>query len=136
MRRLKVDVDLDSGYVIMKMPVRDFREVAVAASLNCHAGVTKERAAVDYGDRALPRLNGAPLTEYAYHEGLLHFIAGIEKLIDMQARPYIYEDPIPLITREVKARRDEVEQARRERQLLDRIIEMALADARSRKGNS
>ena len=123
MRRLKVDVDLDSGYVVLKLPVRDFKEVAVAATLNCYDGRERGRKDSD--------------PEYvAYHNGLLHFIKGIECLIDMQTWPNAFEDPIPLIQRGVKERRAAVEHEIRERKLLDQIMETAIAEAKARKKDS
>jgi hypothetical protein len=117
MRRLKVDIDLDSGFVVMKMPVRDFEQIATAACCHCY----DRRRVAEADERA-----GASREETKnYYNGLLHFVKGVEKLIEMQERPWKYEDPIPLITRDAKTRRAEVEQDRYERQLLDRIVEEA-----------
>ena len=121
MRRLKVDVDLDSGYVILKMPVSDFSEVATAAVLNCFDSINRDNKVEDLDERQ---------RGLAYHKGLLAFICGIETLIKMQRYPNICEDPIPLIDRPTKERWLLVQQEKYERQLLDRILEQALAECR------
>lgn len=123
MRRLKVDVDLDSGSVVIKTTIWDFGELATAAALNCYDSIEADRK-LKPPHRAEEAL--------AYHKGLLAFIRGIEELIRMQRWPDTCEDPIPLIARSVKERWAAVEQERKERQLLDKITDEALATARAK----
>ncbi len=124
MRRLKVDVDLDSGYVILKMPVRDFKELSVAASLHCYDGADQARKKDDEFERN---------QDLAYHRGLLLFLKGVEQLIDMQVRPFIYEDPLPYTRCSKAVRRRDIEAEKKERLLLDKIIDEALAAERVQK---
>ncbi len=120
MRRLKVDVDLDTGSLVIRTTLTDFSEVFTAAAINCYECMKR-----DAEDK---RADGV-----AYHKGLLAFIAGVEELIRMQRFPERYVDPIPLITRDEKERRENVECIKRERLLLDSIIEEALLACRKSK---
>jgi hypothetical protein len=116
-RRLKVDVDLDSGSVVIKTTVQDFLVVSTAAALRCYEGISET----------------SNRERMVYHQGVLHFVKGIETLISMQTRPDAYEDPIPLLNKTTKQRWAAVEHEKLERQLLDKIINEALATRRTEK---
>lgn len=118
MRRLKVDVDRGSVYVVLKLSVQDFMQISTATANRCYDGIKENK--------------GRQVNE-DYYFGLLHFVQGIERLISMQMRPEDYEDPIPLIQRSVKARRAAVEYQKNERQLLYKLIDETLAAQRAKR---
>lgn len=118
MRRLKVDLDLDSGSVVIRTTLYDLRDVTTAAVLELYNRVDRCRKEGD--EESL-----------SYNKGVLAFVTGIEELIRMQRYPESYEDPIPLINKTVKERWARIEHARREEALLDKIIEEARAAKRA-----
>ena len=105
MRRLKVDVDLDSGSLVVKGKLNDFGEIFTYAIVHCAQQATVCRNIRD--------MDGA-----ARYTGTIHFVHGVKKLIEMQKYPSEYEDNLPLTSLS--------KQERHELVLLERIRREAL----------
>lgn len=113
MRKLKVKFDNKTGELVLRVHVHDFSDLRTQAELHIY-------------DRLKETLDDETR---AFYEGVLKFSKDLDKLIDMQWRPYLYEDDLPLTKMTKEERKAYVTDLVKERQLIEKVLEMALAEA-------
>ncbi len=118
---IRVRLDNVTGEVNLRIPYSELSQVLTAAALNCFECISEAQKASDVAQV------GQKDETLAYHQGLLNFVKGIELLVDAQGKcgkpRTLDQDPLTR-KRSVKQRREAVQQAKKERQLIDGLLDV------------
>jgi len=125
-RKLKVRANRLTHEVTLHIPLIELRSLLTLAALQAYASDHEARQSED-----LPAVKQERL---AYYRGIINYIQGIERLIAVRRGDLAYgikEDPLT-VPQSVETRRFYVEHAKKERRLIDGLLD-GLLEANGRR---